>query len=103
MSELKNDNRSREVEQNLINISRLEDGPLFEKYKTDPEGLNQVEAADRLKDGLKFALTEALLLEIHRLELNAALLEESLGFLGIVTFFCSKYLYIHFFSSLITS
>ena len=50
MSERKNDNRSREVEQNLINISRLEDGPLFEKYKTDPEGLNQVEAAERLEE-----------------------------------------------------
>ena len=50
MSERKNDNRSREVEQNLIDISRLEDGPLFEKYKTDPEGLNQVEAADRLEE-----------------------------------------------------
>ena len=50
MSERKNDNRSREVEQNLIDISRLEDGSLFEKYKTDPEGLNQVEAADRLEE-----------------------------------------------------
>ena len=50
MSERKSDNRSREVEQNLIDISRLEDGPLFEKYKTHPEGLNQVEAADRLEE-----------------------------------------------------
>lgn len=50
MSERKNDNRSREVEQNLIDVSRLEDAQLFEKYKTEPEGLNQVEAADRLEE-----------------------------------------------------
>ena len=50
MSERKNDNRAREVEQNLISVSRLNDEQLFEKFKTDPEGLNQVEAAERLEE-----------------------------------------------------
>ncbi len=50
MAEQKNENRSREVEKNLIAISRLSDEQLFEKYRTDPEGLNQVEAAERLEE-----------------------------------------------------
>ena len=50
MAEQKNENRSREVERELIAISRLNDEELFEKFQTDPEGLNQVEAADRLEE-----------------------------------------------------
>ena len=50
MSAHKNDNRAREVEQNLISVSRLTDEQLFEKYRTEPEGLNQVEAAERLEE-----------------------------------------------------
>ncbi len=49
MSERKSDNRAQEVERNLIAISRLNDEQLFEKYQTDPDGLNQVEAAERLE------------------------------------------------------
>jgi len=50
MSERKNDNRAQEVERNLINDSRLDDAALFAKYRTDSEGLNQVEAAERLEE-----------------------------------------------------
>ena len=50
MADSKNDNRSRETERELIEVSRLTDEQLFEKYKTDPEGLNQVEAAERLEE-----------------------------------------------------
>ena len=49
MSEHRNDSRSREVEQNLINVSRLGDEQLFEKYRTSQDGLNQVEASERLE------------------------------------------------------
>ena len=50
MADSKNDNRSRETERELIEVSRLTDEQLFEKYKTDPKGLNQVEAAERLEE-----------------------------------------------------
>ena len=50
MSERKNDSRAREVEQNLLTVSRLDDEQLFEKYRTEPDGLNQVEAAERLEE-----------------------------------------------------
>ena len=50
MAENKNENRSRETERALIEISRLTDEQLYEKYQTDPEGLNQVEAAERLEE-----------------------------------------------------
>ena len=50
MSERKNDNRSRETERALIEASRLTDEQLFEKYRTEPDGLNQVEAAERLEE-----------------------------------------------------
>ncbi len=49
MSERKNDNRSWETERSLTEISRLSDEELFEKYQTEPDGLNQVEAAERLE------------------------------------------------------
>ena len=39
-----------ETEKTLIDLSRLSDEALFEKYQTDAEGLNQVEAADRLEE-----------------------------------------------------
>ena len=50
MAERKNENRSQEVERNLIDVSRLDDEQIFEKYKTEPDGLNQVEAAERLEE-----------------------------------------------------
>ena len=50
MSERKNNDRAREVEQNLLDISRLTDEQLFEKFGTEPDGLNQVEAAERLEE-----------------------------------------------------
>jgi len=50
MSEHKTENRAQEVERSLIAVSRLNDEQLFEKYRTDPEGLNQVEAAERLEE-----------------------------------------------------
>ena len=50
MSERKNETRSRETERNLIDASRLSDEQLFEKYQTEPDGLNQVEAAERLEE-----------------------------------------------------
>ena len=50
MSEAKSDNRARQAERDLIDISRLSDEQLFEKYRTEPDGLNQVEAAERLEE-----------------------------------------------------
>ena len=50
MAEQKNDSRAHEVEQELIAVSRLDDAALFEKYRTEPDGLNQVEAAERLEE-----------------------------------------------------
>ena len=38
------------MEQNLIAISKLDDKALYERFKTDPEGLNPVEAAERLEE-----------------------------------------------------
>ena len=49
MAEQKND-KAREVEQNLLAVSRLNDDQLFERLKTEPDGLNQVEAAERLEE-----------------------------------------------------
>ena len=50
MSEAKNTGRSQEVERELIAVSRLDDAQLYEKYRTEAEGLNQVEAAERLEE-----------------------------------------------------
>ncbi len=50
MADKKDTGRSREVEQNLIEVSRLGDAALFDQFKTDGEGLNQVEAAERLEE-----------------------------------------------------
>jgi Mg2+-importing ATPase len=50
MSEAKNASRSQEVERELIAVSRLDDAQLYEKYRTEEEGLNQVEAAERLEE-----------------------------------------------------
>ena len=50
MSENKGDSRAQAVERNLIAVSRLDDRQLFTEYRTDPEGLNQVEAAERLEE-----------------------------------------------------
>ena len=50
MSEARNANRSQEVERELTAVSKLEDAQLFEKYRTEAEGLNQVEAAERLEE-----------------------------------------------------
>ena len=50
MSERRNDSRAQEVERNLLTVSRLNDEQLFEKYRTEPDGLNQVEAAERLEE-----------------------------------------------------
>ena len=50
MSERRNDSRAQEVERNLIAVSRLSDEQLFEKYRTEADGLNQVEAAERLEE-----------------------------------------------------
>ena len=50
MSEAKNAGRAREVERELIDVSRLDDSQLFAKYQTEADGLNQVEAAERLEE-----------------------------------------------------
>ena len=50
MSEAKNVSRSQQVERELTAVSRLDDAQLFEKYRTEAEGLNQVEAAERLEE-----------------------------------------------------
>ena len=50
MADKKDAGRSREVEQNLIDLSRLDDEALFSRFRTDPEGLNPVEAAERLEE-----------------------------------------------------
>ena len=50
MAEKKNDNHAQETERELIAVSRLDDGQLFAKYRTEPDGLNQVEAAERLEE-----------------------------------------------------
>ena len=56
MSEAKNTGRSQEVERELIAVSRLDDAQLYEKYRTEAEGLNQVEAAERLEPDQRYAL-----------------------------------------------
>ncbi len=38
------------VEQKLIELSRRSDEEIFKEFKTDPEGLNQVEAGERLEE-----------------------------------------------------
>ena len=50
MADQKNDGRAQEVERELLVVSRLDDAQLFEKYRTEPDGLNQVEAAERLEE-----------------------------------------------------
>ena len=50
MADKRNEDRSRETERELIDISRLSDEEIFEKYRTEPDGLNQVEAAERLEE-----------------------------------------------------
>ena len=45
----KND-RSIEVESKLIELSGLEQKALFEKYQTDEDGLDPIQAADRLEE-----------------------------------------------------
>ena len=42
--------RKQAVEQHLIDISRLKDEALYEKFKTSEDGLNPVEAAERLEE-----------------------------------------------------
>lgn len=49
MAENKNE-KKRSAEQQLAQISKLSDEELFEKPGTGPEGLNQVEAGDRLEE-----------------------------------------------------
>ena len=50
MADKKDTGRSREVEQNLIAISKLDDAALYEKFGTEPDGLNPVEASERLDE-----------------------------------------------------
>ena len=50
MSEAKNVSRAQQVERGLLAASRLDDEQLFAQYRTDPDGLNQVEAAERLEE-----------------------------------------------------
>ncbi|MBR4458509.1 MAG: magnesium-translocating P-type ATPase [Clostridia bacterium] len=49
MADNRADRRS-EVEHRLTDISRMNDAELYESLKTDEDGLNQVEAADRLDE-----------------------------------------------------
>lgn len=49
MAENKNE-KKRAVEQQLAEIAKITDEALFQRLNTDPEGLNQVEAADRLEE-----------------------------------------------------
>ena len=50
MADKKDMSRSRDVERNLIGISRLDDEALFGRFGTDPDGLSPVDAADRLEE-----------------------------------------------------
>lgn len=50
MADKKSTVQSQQVEKDLIALSRLDDPELFARYKTDSEGLNQVEAAERLEE-----------------------------------------------------
>ena len=50
MADKKDSSRKQEVEERLIAASRLDDAQLFAKYRTEPDGLNQVEAAERLEE-----------------------------------------------------
>ena len=45
MSERKNDNRAQEAGRDLIAVSHLSDEQLFEKFRTEADGLNHVEPA----------------------------------------------------------
>ncbi len=46
----KENEKKRAAEQQLARIAKLKDEEFFEKLKTSPEGLNQVEASDRLEE-----------------------------------------------------
>ena len=50
MAEKRDAGRSREVEQSLIAISKLDDETLYARFKTEPDGLNPVEASERLDE-----------------------------------------------------
>ena len=49
MAEKKNE-KKRAVEQHLAEIAKISDEELFRRLETDPEGLNQVEASERLEE-----------------------------------------------------
>ena len=49
MADNKNE-KKRAAEQELAQISKLTDEEFFQKLGTGPEGLNQVEAGDRLEE-----------------------------------------------------
>ena len=42
--------RRNEVEKTLLELSGMEQNALFEKYQTDEEGLDPVQASDRLEE-----------------------------------------------------
>lgn len=50
MKKKENNERKGEVEKILLELSGLEQKDLFERYKTDEEGLDPVQAADRLEE-----------------------------------------------------
>ena len=50
MKKKENPERRNEVEKTLLELSGLEQKTLFEKYKTDEEGLDPVQASDRLEE-----------------------------------------------------
>ena len=50
MKKKENPERRNEVEKTLLELSGLEQKALFEKYKTDEEGLDPVQASDRLDE-----------------------------------------------------
>ena len=50
MKKKENPERRNEVEKTLLELSGLEQKALFEKYKTDEEGLDPVQASDRLEE-----------------------------------------------------
>ena len=50
MKKKENPERRNEVEKTLLELSSLEQKVLFEKYQTDEEGLDPVQASDRLEE-----------------------------------------------------
>ena len=46
----KNTEKQRAAEQQLAEIAKISDEELFKRLDTDEEGLNQVEASDRLEE-----------------------------------------------------